>query len=191
VYLPSPGFAIAAPSWSVLVRSDLSAESLLPAIRSALRTEEPDAALDHVKSMDDVVSDSVSAQRIVATLLLCFAVLALVLASLGLYSLVTFSVVARLPELAIRSALGSTPGALVALVGREGIALVAAGLGIGLAAVVPLRPLLTKFVFDVGQIGALVFGAVLLTLSICAAVAVAVPALRAARIDPIRVLRNQ
>jgi len=141
--------------------------------------------------MDEVVADSVSAQRIVATLLLCFAGLALVLAGLGLYSLVTFTVVARLPELAICGALGASPRALVQLVAREGVALVAAGLITGLAAMIPLRPLFTKYVFEVSPISLPAFGLVLLILLAVGGVAVLVPALRAVRIDPIRVLRQE
>ncbi|HEV2687819.1 MAG TPA: FtsX-like permease family protein, partial [Bryobacteraceae bacterium] len=191
VYLPASGFVVAFPSWSVLVRSDLPAASLLPAVRSAVRAEEPEAALDRVKTMEDVVSDTVSAQRIVASLLLSFAALALVVASVGLYSLVTFTVVARLPEFAIRSALGSTPGNSMALMGREGMTLVIAGLGAGLAATIPLRPLLTRFVFDVGSVSVPVFGGVALILLVVGAVAISVPSLRILRMDPVSILRRE
>jgi putative ABC transport system permease protein len=190
VYLPAATFVVAAPSWSVVLRSELPADSLIPAIRNAIRTEEPEAAVDRVMTMEEVIADSVSAQRIVATLLVCFAVLALLLASLGLYSVLTFTVVARLPELAIRAALGSTPRALVALVGGEGIALVAVGVGIGFAGMVPLQPLLNRFILDVGPLSAPLCAAVLAILLAIGAAAVAVPAWRAARVDPIRVLRG-
>jgi len=191
VYLPSAGVVVATPSWSLVVRSDLPEESLLPAIRAAIRSDEPEAALDRVKTMDEVVADSVSAQRIVGTLLACFAALALILASLGLYSLVTFTVIARLPELAIRSALGSTPLALAGLAGREGLALVLAGLGIGMAAIVPLHGLLSHYVDDAGRLSAAVLGAVLLLMLVTGVSAVIFPALRAARIDPTRILRSE
>jgi len=191
VYMPAKSYANGRPIWSVVIRSARPAESLVPGIRRAIHSEEPEAAVDHVKTMDEVVADSVSAQRIVATLLLCFAGLALVLAGLGLYSLVTFTAVARLPELAIRGALGASPRALIQLVGREGVALVAAGLVTGLAAMIPLRPLLTKYVFEVSPIGVPAFGLVLLVLLAVGGVAVLVPALRAVRIDPIRVLRQE
>ena len=190
LYLPSPSVD-ATPSWSVVVRSDLPAETLLPALRAAVRNDEPEAAIDHVKTMDKVVADSVSAERIVGTLLACFAGLALVLASLGLYSLVTFTVIARLPELAIRSALGSTPAALVGLAGREGLALVLAGLGIGLAAMFPLHGLLSHFVEDAGRLNAPVLGSVLLLMLVAGVSAVVFPALRASRIDPTRILRSE
>jgi putative ABC transport system permease protein len=129
--------------------------------------------------------------QLVATLLAFFAVLALVLASLGLYSVLTFTVVARLPELAIRAALGSTPRELLTLVGREGIALVAAGLGIGFAAMVPLQGILKRYILDAAQLNGLLCGAVLAILLAVGVVAVVVPALRAARVDPIRILRGE
>jgi len=191
VYMPAPNFVVAFPNWSILVRSELPAASLLPAIRNAIGMEEREAAVDRVMSMDDVIAGTVSAQRIVATLLACFAVLALVLASLGLYSVLTFTVAARLPELAIRAALGSTPRELLAMVGREGVALVGVGLAAGLVAMIPLQGLLKRYIFDVAQLSAPVYAAVVSILLMVGVVAVAVPALRASRIDPIRILRGE
>ena len=191
VYMAAPTLVINIPSWSIMVRSELAGESLVPAIRNAIRTEEREAAVDRVRTMDDVIAETVSAQRIVATLLASFAVLALVLASVGLYSVLTFTVAARLHELAIRVALGSTPRALVGLVGREGIALIAIGLGMGLAATLPLHPLLRQLIFDVAPLSASVCAVVLSTLLTVAVIAVAGPALRVARIDPIRILRGE
>jgi putative ABC transport system permease protein len=189
--MPAPTFVVPFSRWSLLVRSDMPAEAILPAIRKTIAAEEREAAVDHVMSMEDVIADTVSAQRIVAALLTCFAVLALVLASLGLYSVLTFTVAARSPELAIRSALGSTPGGLIALVGREGIALVAAGLAIGLAATIPLQDLLRRYIFDAAQLSSSLCAAVLAILLAVGVAAVAIPALRASRIDPIRILRGE
>src|SRR5208283_409443 len=157
----------------------------------AIRAEEREAAVDRVKTMDDVIAETVSGQRIVATLLACFAGLALILASLGLYGVLTFAFAARLPELAIRSALGSTPRALIYLVGREGIALVVAGLGIGFVAMVPVQSLLKQFIFDAGPLNVYVYAVVLATLLTVGVAAVFIPAVRASRIDPIRILRAE
>jgi putative ABC transport system permease protein len=191
VFMPAPDFPVPFSNWSILVRSDLPGESIMPAIRKAIASQEREAAIDRVRSMDKVVADTVSAQRIVATLLACFAMLALLLATLGLYSVLTFTVAARMPELAIRAALGSTPGGLVALVGREGIALVLVGLGIGLAAMVPLQGLLRRFIFDAAQLSGALCAAVVAILVAVGAAALVAPALRAARIDPIRILRGE
>jgi putative ABC transport system permease protein len=191
VYMPAKSYSSGRPIWSIVIRSELPADSLVPGIRRAIHAEEAQAAVDHIETMDEVVADSVSAQRIVATLLLCFAALALILAGLGLYSLVTFTAAARLPELAIRGALGASPGALIGLVGFEGIALVAAGIITGLAAVIPLRPLIAKYVFEVSSISVPALGLVLLILLAVGGVAVLVPALRAVRVDPIQALRRE
>jgi putative ABC transport system permease protein len=169
----------------------VGAESLLPALRNAVHAQEQDAAVDRIMTMDDVVADSLSAQRIVAALLACFAVLAVVIASLGLYSLIAFTVAARLPELAIRAALGATPTGLIGLVTRDGVRLILTGLAVGFAAAIPLRPVVTRFVIDVGRVNAAVFSAVFVISVAVGAGALVIPALRAARIDPLRILRRE
>jgi putative ABC transport system permease protein len=192
VYLPAAGFVAAIPRWSVVVRSELPTESLLPTLRSAIRAVEKEAAVDRMKTMDEIVVDSLSAQRIIAALLASFAVLALVIAALGLYGLIAFTVISRLPELAIRSVLGSSPLAVLGVVSRDGIRLMAAGLTIGFAAVIPLRPLLARFVFDVGRVNTDVFFAVFFVLIVVGCAASAVPLMRAVRVvDPIRILRRE
>ena len=191
VFMPASTFVVASPIWSLLVRSDLPPSSLLAGIRHAIGAEEREAAVDRVQTMGDVIADTVSAQRILAFLLTSLAVLALLLASLGLYGVLTFTVAARQPELAIRAAIGSSPRALLGLVGREGIALVIVGLGVGLAAMVPLEPVLKKYILDVGPLSAPICSVVLLILFTVGAAAVAAPACRAARIDPMRILRGE
>ncbi|MBV9764820.1 MAG: ABC transporter permease [Acidobacteriaceae bacterium] len=191
LFLPARSYSAPFSSWSIVVRSSLSAESLVPGIRRAISRNEQDAVISHVRTMDDVVSDSVSYQRIVAALLMCFAILALTLAALGVYGIVSYVVAARTPELAIRTALGSTPSALVALVARQGMGLVAAGLAIGFAAMIPVSSLLADFLYGVHGINVPVFGVVLGILFMASGIAVLVPAMRSARIDPIRALRQE
>jgi putative ABC transport system permease protein len=163
----------------------------MPAIRHVISGNEQDSVISRVMTMDDVVSDSVSYQKIVAALLACFALLALTLAALGIYGIVSYIVAARTPELAIRTALGSTPGALVALVARQGLRLVAAGLAIGFAGMIPVTSLLADFLYGVRRINIPIFGVVLGILFMAGGVAVLAPAMRSARIDPIRALRQE
>jgi predicted permease len=191
LFLPARSYSAPFSSWSIVVRSPLPAESLTPAIRRAISSNEQDAVLSHIRTMDDVVSDSVSYQRIVAALLMCFAIVALTLAGLGIYGLVSYVVAARTPELAIRTALGSTPTALVALVARQGMGLVAAGIAIGFAAMVPLSSLLANLLYGVHRVNIPVFGVVLGILFLVGGIAVLAPAMRSARIDPIRALRRE
>ena len=131
IFLPARTYTGPFSAWSLVVRSAVGAESLLPSIRRVVQRAHSEAAIDRVKTMDDVVIDSVSNQLIVTTLLVSFGILALILAALGIYCVIAYSVVIRAPELAIRAALGSTPGALARVVGRQGLLLIALGLAIG------------------------------------------------------------
>ena len=191
LFIPARSYSVLFSSWSIVVRSSLPAELLMPAIRQAISSDEQDAVVSHVSMMDDVISDSISYQKIVAALLVCFAILALTLAALGVYGIVSYIVATRTSELAIRAALGSTPTGLTGLVARQGLGLVAAGLAIGFAATIPVNSLLADFLYDTRQINIPVFGAVLGILFIAGGVAVVGPAMRSARIDPIRALRQQ
>jgi putative ABC transport system permease protein len=191
IFLPANAYASSFSKWSLVVRSPVSMDSLLPSIRRAVRGADQEAAIDRVKTMDDVVVDSLSNQRIVATLLVSFGVLALALAALGIYGLVAYSVATRTPELAIRAALGSTPSALVGLVGRQGLAVVAIGLVLGSAATFPIGAALAKSVFGINRIEMPVFIGVVAILLSTAGLATLVPAGRTARIDPLSALRPE
>jgi ABC-type antimicrobial peptide transport system permease subunit len=160
-------------------------------IREAVQSADQEAAIDRVKTMDDVVMDSVSNQRIVTTLLTLFGMLALALAALGINSLVAYSVVERTPELAIRAALGSTPAALVRLVGCQGLALIAIGLVFGAAVTFPVGAALAKLVFGISRIDLPVFIGVVAILLLTGGLATIIPAARTARIDPVSALRQE
>jgi len=132
-----------------------------------------------------------SNQRIVTTLLVAFGTLALVLAAVGIYSLVAYAVVLRTPELALRAALGSTPGALVRLVSRQGLALIGIGVVAGVAAAVPVSWSLQKSVFGVNGVALSVFAVVVATVTMVGLLATFIPAMRTVRIDPLRALRQE
>ncbi len=191
IFLPARAYPAPFPRWSLVVRSPLSAESLLPVIRQAVQNADQEAAIGRVKTMDDVVLDSVSNERIVTTLLVSFGMLALAMAALGIYSLVSYSVVMRTRELAIRAALGSTPAALVKLVGRQGLSLIAIGLVLGAAAAFPAGTALAKSVFGISRIEVPVFMSVVAILLFTGAVATLIPAARTAGIDPLKALRQE
>jgi putative ABC transport system permease protein len=150
-----------------------------------------EAAIARVKTMDQIVEDSMSNQRIVTTLLVAFGTLALVLAAVGIYSLVAYAVVLRTPELALRAALGSTPGALVRLVSRQGLALIGIGVVAGVAAAVPVSWSLQKSVFGVNGVALSVFAVVVATVTMVGLLATFIPAMRTVRIDPLRALRQE
>jgi ABC-type antimicrobial peptide transport system permease subunit len=136
-----------------------------------------------------VRSASLQPPRLTAALLAAFAALALVITAAGLAGVVAFSVNQRTQEFGIRMALGAERGTVVAMVLREGIALVLAGLAIGIAGAVVLTRVLTTMLFGVQPTDALTFAAVSMVLVAVAAAACLVPARRAASVDPMVALR--
>jgi putative ABC transport system permease protein len=191
VYFPAAQFEAPFTSWTLAVRSPLPPAGLLPALRRALRAADPDAVAFRVRTMDELIAERVSYQRIVAVLLSCFAALALALSALGIHGVVSYVVSARVPEFAIRAALGAAPATLVRLASGQGLSLIAIGLVLGTAAVVPLNSLLAGLLFGVQRLPAWLFAGALLVLIVPAVLAALLPALRTARIDPVRVLRQE
>jgi putative ABC transport system permease protein len=191
IFLPASAYQGPFSLWSVVVRSPLPTESLLPSIRRVVQRTDAEAAIARVKTMDQIVEDSMSNQRIVTTLLVAFGTLALVLAAVGIYSVVAYAVVLRTPELALRAALGSTPGALVRLVSGQGLALIGIGVVAGVAAAVPISWSLQKSMFGINGVALSVFAVVVATVTMAGLLATFIPAMRTARIDPLRALRQQ
>jgi ABC-type antimicrobial peptide transport system permease subunit len=189
VYLPY--FAYTPLTLSFLVRSTRPSDALIPEMRRALWQIDPQVAIPTLKSMDDQVMDSVATDRFQAMVLGSFGAAALLLALLGVYGVLAYSVSLRRQEFGIRIALGSGKGALTALVLRQAAYPVllgtAAGLAMALIALRWVRSLLYQTpVMDPLAIG----GSVLLILT-AAAIAAIVPARRAASTDPMRALRTE
>jgi ABC-type antimicrobial peptide transport system permease subunit len=120
-----------------------------------------------------------------------FAGLAAVLAAIGLYGTIAYTVVQRNREFGIRTALGAAPGQLVGLVVRQGLILAALGIGIGLAAALALSRLLTHLLYGVSPGDPLTYAAIVTAVVAIASLASYLPALRAARVHPASVLRSQ
>jgi predicted permease len=189
VYLPYWAFT----PWtlSFLVRSSQPSDALVPEIRRAIWQIDPQVAIPTLKSMDDQVSDSVATDRFQAIVLTSFGAAALLLALLGIYGVLGYSVSLRRQEFGIRIALGSGKGALVGLVLRQAAYPVVFGAGAGLVmALIALRWVRSLLyetpVMDVQAIG----GSIVLLLS-AAVVAAIVPARRAASVDLMQVLRTE
>jgi len=176
-------------SLELVVRSSLPAASLVPAVRAALREADPDLATEDYATLDRVVDRTVAPRRLTTSILGGFSSLALLLAGLGVYGVIAFSVGQRLREIAIRMALGSQRRSVVALIVREGLRIAAIGVGLGLVVAVLCAHLMRSLLFGVGAFDVGVFA---LNAAIVAAVAVLatlIPALRAARTQPVSVLR--
>ncbi|MGD0891725.1 MAG: ABC transporter permease [Terracidiphilus sp.] len=189
VYMPYWAFT----PWTIsfLVRSSQPSGALIPEMRSAIWQIDPQVAIPTLKSMDDQVNESLGTDRFQAMVLTSFGAAALLLALLGVYGVLAYSVTVRRQEFGIRIALGSGKNALVGLVLRQAAypVLLGAGVGLGIAAIALrwVRSLLYQTpVMDPVAIG----GSVALLLA-AAAIAAIVPAQRAAGIDPMRALRTE
>jgi predicted permease len=187
VYQPiaqrTPGFA------ALMVRTALPPATLAKSVQAALWRVDPDIPITDVATMDTFVSRSVTQPRLYLTLFTLFAGLALLLAAIGLYGLIAYSVAQRTREFGIRAALGSSPRAVLLLVLREGVFLIALGICLGLAGAFAAAQLLRNMVFEISLHDPGVFVAVPLGLAAVAVLACWLPARRATKIDPMIALR--
>ncbi len=179
------------PSLSLVVRTSGDPMGAVPAIRNALHAADPTLALRDVAPLDDVIGESLSARRFALGLATCFALLALVLAAVGIYGVLAYSVNARTREFGVRLALGATPGNVLFLVLRQGLAWSLTGLTVGIAGALLFGRVLASSLFGVRTTDALTFAAVAIGLLMVALIACVVPAGRATRVDPINSLRAE
>jgi putative ABC transport system permease protein len=177
-------------SGTLVVRSNAAPDTLVPAVRSALREVHPEAAASF-STMADVMAEATSRQRFQMQVLGAFATLALVLAVVGLYGVISFSVASSRAAIGIRIALGAQPGRIFQMVVREAIALTAAGAAIGLAASLGLREVLRPLVFDVAPSNPRALTLAVVAMLAAAAAAAYFPARRAMRVDPVAALREE
>ncbi|HKN74830.1 MAG TPA: ABC transporter permease [Candidatus Acidoferrum sp.] len=174
---------------TVVVRTMNDPDALIPAMRSLVSSMDKELPLRQVKTLDQYVSGSISAPRFDALLLGIFAALAFVLTTIGLYGVISYSVVQRTREMGIRIALGAQRGSISRMVVREGVLLTVAGVGAGLLMSLLAVQLLRGLLFGIGATDPATFIAVPLLLMAVALVASYVPARRATRVDPIVALR--
>jgi putative ABC transport system permease protein len=175
---------------TVLVRTAGDPIALTPAVRRVVAALDPLLPLASVRTMDQIVARAAGAPRFRTALLTAFATLALLLAAIGIYGVVSCSVSGRSRELAIRSALGARAASLVRLVLEEGLVPVALGLAVGSLAAFALSRVLAAVLFDVTTTDLAVFTAVPACLFLVALLATLAPARRATRADPMSVLRE-
>jgi len=141
--------------------------------------------------MDTAVQQSLGVQRIVATLTVVFAGVALVLAAVGLYSVLAYTVTQRTSEIGLRMALGAQRGQVISLILNSGLKLVAAGLVLGLVAATTAAHLIRSLLFSVEPFDPIIYGAVAALFTVIAAVACVLPSFRASRVDPLVALRSE
>jgi putative ABC transport system permease protein len=158
-------------------------------VQTAIHRVDRDQAVTHVETMDQVVSDSVAQPRLQLILLGIFGALAGLLATIGVYGVVSYSAAQRTREIGIRMALGALPGDVRSLVLREGALLAAAGAAIGLAGALGLTRVLRSLLFETTPTDPATLSAAVLAVLVVALLATLIPANRAARTDPMGTLR--
>jgi putative ABC transport system permease protein len=191
VYLPAqPGWVGNLRTASLVVRARDGA-GLASALRTAVEAVDPEQPLYDVQSMDQVVSASIADRRLNLALVGGFAVVALLLAALGVYGVISYTVAQSTREIGIRMSLGAQRRDVFRLVIGQGALLAGVGMAVGLAGALALTRLLAGLLFTVGARDPLTFVAAPLVLLLVALVACAVPALRATRVQPVMALRAE
>ena len=175
----------------IALRSAVPPEQMENALRATVRSIDPLLPLTQVQTMEQVVSESESSRRFNTVLISSFAVAAVLLAVLGIYSVIAFSVASRIQEMAIRMTLGSQRSAIVGLVIGSGAKLAAIGCVIGLAGAAAASGLLRSMLFGVSPFDPLVMTFAAIGVLLLTVVASTLPALRAASIDPMQALRGE
>jgi predicted permease len=179
-----------APQIVLHVRTAGDPAALAPAVRAAVAQLDPNLPLFDVKTLDAHMGFATFTPRLAASLLGAFGVLALVLAAVGLHSVLTYSVSQRTREVAIRLALGASPANVLSLVVRQGMWLLIVGLAIGMTIAYGALPLMSSLLIGISAKDPLTFAAVGALLAFVALAASYMPARRAARVDPIVALKR-
>ena len=179
---------------TIIVRTPLEAATIIPAIKAAVYQAASEQPIYNVQTIEEIVSDSMSAQRFPMILLGAFAVLALLLASVGIYGLISYSVTLRVQEIGVRMALGADKRNILYLVIGQELRLALVGVAVGTASALLLTRTLSSLshlLYAVGPGDPLTFAAVSIVLLGVAALACYIPARRAAKVDPMVALRYE
>ncbi len=165
--------------------------SLASAVRGQVAALNKDQAVFNVRTMEQAVAQSVAARRFSMLLLTVFAIVALALASLGIYGLMSYAVAQRTREIGVRMALGAQVSDVLKLVIGQGMKLALAGVALGLVASVALTRTMKNLLFGVSATDPVTFAAIALLLALVALLACWIPARRAAKVDPVVALRSE
>jgi putative ABC transport system permease protein len=191
IYVPVAQWVWTDATLSLVVRSRGDAAALLPAVKAAIWSVDKDQPIIRVATMDAMVAMSAAAQRFALRVFEVFGIVALALAAIGLYGVVSASVAERIREIGVRTALGASPADILRMIIRQGMTLTAAGIVIGVAGAIEATRAIASLLFDVSPLDAVSYATVIVVLACVAAIACWLPARRAAGSDPLIALRME
>lgn len=174
-----------------VVRTPMDPRSLANGVAGVVRGRDPELPIADVRTMEDVVDATLARPRVIAVLLTVFSGIALVLAAVGVYGVMAYSVAQRTQEIGVRMALGATPESVFRLVLGQALRLVACGVVLGVLAASVLTRLLEALLYDTPALDPWTFGVTTLVLVLVATIASYVPARRGTRIAPVEALRAE
>ena len=189
IYWPYPQFPVIFNS--LVIRSEGDPLSVVSAVQTRVWSIDRELPVTRIQTMEDVIAGSVAPRRFNMLLIGIFATLALAIASVGIYGVISYTVVQRRQEIGIRIAVGARPVDVLKLVVRQGMTLTFAGIVIGLVAALGLTRLMSNLLFNVDASDPLTFAVAALLLSAIALLACFIPARRAIRVDPLESLRSE
>ena len=191
IYLPLAEAAGVVRTMMIIVRGSLGTAATVSAVKRAVHDLDAALPLYQIRTVEDIVGDAVIQPRLNATLLGAFAALALLLAVVGIYGVVSYAVTQRRQEIGVRVALGAQPSDVFRFVVRQGALLATAGVAIGLGASWLLTPVLRGWLYEIEPGDPLTFVAVAAILIAIALLATAIPARRATKVDPVLAMRAE
>ena len=188
-YWPHPELVY--PGMTMVLRTRGDASAVAPAAREVIRTLDPQQPIGEISTMESLLSVSVARSRFSASLLTVFSFVALVMAAVGIYGVMSYSVLQRTHEIGVRMALGAQRFDVLKLVVKKGIVLALIGVAAGLAASFALTRLIATLLFEVTATDKVTFAAVSIGLFLVTLLACYLPARRATRVDPLKALRYE
>jgi putative ABC transport system permease protein len=191
IFLPGRQPVGASRTRFLVVRTSRDPNSLISAVRAAVRDLDPSLPISQIRTMEEVMEGARSRPRFLATLLGIFSTTALILAAVGLYGVISYSVTRRTSEFGVRMAMGAQPGDVLALVLRQGLTLALIGVAAGAAGALALTRLMRPLLYGVSSFDPVTFITMAAALVAVTALACLIPARRATQVDPLIALRYE